>query len=68
VRPRRRALVAAAAATGAALLLLRLRGGGEYVDLVYVDGSSATLQDTHFDAQRLLAYARDIRELARDAG
>jgi hypothetical protein len=66
-RPRRAVALAGALAVAAAAAV-RLRGGGELVDLVYADGSSVTLPDTHFDAQRLLPYARDIRQLARDQG
>jgi hypothetical protein len=68
VRRRRRAFLVAAAVALAGGAAARLRGGGELVDLVYADGSSVTLPDTHFDAQRLLPYARDIRLLTRDEG
>jgi hypothetical protein len=62
----RRWLVAAVSLGTAALVARRLRGGGERVDLVYVDGSSVSLPDTHYDAQRLLPFGRDILHLVRD--
>jgi hypothetical protein len=64
---RRRRLVAGAAALAAGgIAVRRLRGGGERVDLVYADGSSLSLPDTHYDAQRLLPFGRDILHLIRD--
>ena len=61
-------LLAAAGLGAAALAGLRLRGAKERVDLVYADRSFVSLPDTHFDAQRLLPYGRDILHLARGAG
>ena len=50
----------------AAYAVRRLRGGKERVDLVYDDGSTVSLPDTHVEAQRLLPFGRDILHLARD--
>jgi hypothetical protein len=65
--PRRLAwLAAGGAAVAGGLALRKLRGGKERVELIYADGSTICLPDTHDDAQRLLPYGRDIFHLARD--